>query len=55
MKNNYFFCNFTALDEKNHTSYIKLELALSLKCLAVQMKFNFITEMKQKVSLMKLS
>ena len=54
MKNNYFFCNFTALDKKNHTSYIKLELALSLKCSAIQMKFNFITEMKQKVSFMKL-
>ena len=55
MKNNYFFAILLYSMKKNHGSYTQSMQTLSLRCLVIQMKLSFMTEMKQKVSVAKLS
>ena len=55
MKNNYFFAILLYSMKKNHGSYTQSMQTLLLRCLVIRMKFSFINEMKQKVSVAKLS
>ena len=39
---------FTILDEKTNSAYTKFLQTLPMKCLRIQMKFNFITQNETK-------